>query len=103
MIIAIDRIPARLELALSFGATHTINTLNLTETLESKVRELTEGRGTTITVDATGVPALITDGMSFTANCGKMILLGVPPMDAILPVHLVSFLVVSLCCKIHNT
>ena len=56
---------------------------------------MTDGVGTTITVDATGVVALIKQGLDFTANEGKMILLGVAPADAALQIPIVSFMVVS--------
>ncbi|KAK5048329.1 hypothetical protein LTR84_005999 [Exophiala bonariae] len=92
-IIGIDRVEARLELSKKLGATHTINTSVIKESLEKAVRDLTEQSGTTITVDATGVVPLIQQGMDFTANQGKMILLGVAPMDASLQVPLVSFMV----------
>lgn len=55
---------------------------------------MTDGVGTTITVDATGVVALIEQGLEFTANEGKVILLGVAPADAALQVPIVSFMVV---------
>ncbi|KAK6387343.1 hypothetical protein LTS17_000610 [Exophiala oligosperma] len=94
-IIGIDRVEARLDLARSLGATHTINTSTVGEGLQKAVRDITDGSGSTITVDATGVVALIQQGIEFTANQGKMILLGVAPMDAALQVALVSFMVVS--------
>lgn len=94
-IIGIDRVPARLELAKSLGATHGINTSTLTSTLEQAVRDVTDGTGSTITVDATGVVALIKQGVEFTANQGKMILLGVAPMDAKLEIPIVPHMVVS--------
>lgn len=58
------------------------------------MRTLTEGTGATITVDATGVVPLIQQGIEFTANQGKMILLGVAPMDAGLEIAIVPFMVV---------
>ncbi|KAL1983183.1 hypothetical protein VTN96DRAFT_433 [Rasamsonia emersonii] len=92
-IIGIDRVPARLELAKSLGATHGINTATLTGTLEQAVREVTDGSGSTITVDATGVVPLIKQGVEFTANQGKMILLGVAPMDSKLEIPIVPHMV----------
>ncbi|KAG8160874.1 hypothetical protein KVR01_009138 [Diaporthe batatas] len=91
-IIAIDRIAARLELARTFGATHTVDTSLLTNGLINEIRAITEGTGTTITVDATGVVSLIQEGVEFTANQGKMILLGVPPMDAGLEIPIVKYM-----------
>ncbi|KAG6357342.1 hypothetical protein INS49_013218 [Diaporthe citri] len=91
-IIAIDRIASRLELAKSFGATHVINTSLLTEGLVKEIKNVTGGTGTTITVDATGVVSLIQEGVEFTANQGKFILLGVPPMDAGLEISLMRYM-----------
>lgn len=85
----------RLSLAQQLGATHVIDTSVVGDGLEKAVRDITEQSGTTITIDATGVVSLIQQAIEFTANQGKMILLGVAPMDAALQVALVSFMVVS--------
>ncbi|POS78361.1 hypothetical protein DHEL01_v203242 [Diaporthe helianthi] len=91
-IIAIDRIPSRLELATSLGATHAVNTSLLTKSLTNEIMTITGGTGTTITVDATGVVPLIQEGVEFTANQGKMILLGLAPTDAGLEIPLVKYM-----------
>ncbi|KAL2277866.1 hypothetical protein FJTKL_15155 [Diaporthe vaccinii] len=92
-IIAVDRVPSRLELAKSLGATHLVNTNEIkgTPSLIEEIRGLTGGAGTTITVDASGAVPLIQQGVEFTANQGKMILLGIPPMDATLQITLVPY------------
>ena len=95
VVIGIDRVASRLELARRLGATHTIDTSTVGDELVKTVHDMTDGTGCTITVDATGVVVLIKQGMEFTANQGKMILLGVAPADAALQVPLVSFMVVS--------
>ncbi|KAF3812120.1 Aryl-alcohol dehydrogenase [Colletotrichum gloeosporioides] len=92
-VIGIDRVPSRLDLAQSLGATHTVNTANITNTLTEEIWKLTSGPGSTITVDATGVVPLIKQGLEFTAKQGKMILLGVAPMDATLDLPLVPHMV----------
>ncbi|KAF7185135.1 Aryl-alcohol dehydrogenase [Pseudocercospora fuligena] len=90
-IIGIDRFAERLELARTLGATDTINTSKLGDlSLTEKVRELTGGVGTTITIDATGVPALIEQGIQFTAQQGKFIILGVAPAEAVLTIPIVG-------------
>ncbi|RSL67348.1 hypothetical protein CEP53_003023 [Fusarium sp. AF-6] len=91
-IIGIDRVPARIEMAKKLGATHGIDTSNISN-LVDEVRKVTEGSGSTITVDATGVLPLIQQGLEFTANQGKMILLGVAPMDAGLEIAVVPYMV----------
>lgn len=85
---------SRLELAKSLGATHVVNTGEIKGTLIEEIRGLTGGPGTTITVDASGAVPLIQQGVEFTANQGKMILLGIPPMDATLQITLVPYTMV---------
>ncbi|EEU35100.1 uncharacterized protein NECHADRAFT_44802 [Fusarium vanettenii 77-13-4] len=91
-IIGIDRVPARIGMAKKLGATHGIDTSTISN-LVDEVRKVTEGSGSTITVDATGVLPLIQQGLEFTANQGKMILLGVAPMDAGLEIAVVPYMV----------
>ncbi|KAG6364325.1 hypothetical protein INS49_005925 [Diaporthe citri] len=90
-IIGVDRVGSRLELAKSLGATHVVNTGEIKGTLIEEIRGLTGDAGTTITVDASGAVPLIQQGVEFTANQGKMILLGIPPMDATLQITLVPY------------
>ncbi|KAJ9640573.1 hypothetical protein H2204_003201 [Knufia peltigerae] len=90
-IIAVDRVPQRLQLAREFGATHVIDSSE-TQDLVAEVKALTKGRGSSITLDTTGNMKLIENGLAMTANRGQMIIVGVPPMDAQLGVHLVSFM-----------
>lgn len=47
-------------------------------------------------MDATGVVSLIKEGVEFTANQGKFILLGVPPMDAGLEISLARHMFVRI-------
>jgi Zn-dependent alcohol dehydrogenase len=84
-------------LAKSLGATHGINTSSIAD-LPAEVRQIT-GAGTSITIDATGVVPLIQQGLEFTANQGKMILLGVAPGDATLSLAVVPYMVVSTLCE----
>ncbi|KAK6379354.1 hypothetical protein LTS17_006272 [Exophiala oligosperma] len=93
-IIAVDRVPQRLQLAREFGATHVIDSSE-TQDLVAEVKALTKGRGSSITLDTTGNMKLIENGLAMTANRGQMIIVGVPPMDAQLGVHLVSFMQVG--------
>lgn len=94
-IIGVDRVASRLELAKSIGATHAVNTNDIKGTLVEEIRGITGGVGTTISVDASGAVPLIQQGVEFTANQGKMILLGIPPMDAALQIPLVPYTMVS--------
>ncbi|TVY42567.1 Aryl-alcohol dehydrogenase [Lachnellula subtilissima] len=92
MIIGVDRVLARLEMATSFGATHVLNTSDNKLDLTQEIKTLTGGNGSTITIDTTGNLGLIASGMDFTGLRGQMVLLGVPPMDASLAVNLFSFM-----------
>ncbi|PNP86632.1 hypothetical protein FNYG_00022 [Fusarium nygamai] len=91
-ITGIDRVPARIEMAKRLGATHGIDTSSVAN-LGDEVRRITDGSGSTVTVDATGVMPLIQQGLDFTANQGKMVLLGVAPMTAGLEISVVPFMV----------
>lgn len=94
-IIGIDRIDARLQLAKSMGATHVINTAEGETPLEKVtdvVKEMTNGDGASIAIDTAGVVPLIKSALDFIGNRGQLVLVGVPPLDTELGVHLVSFL-----------
>lgn len=80
-------------MARGLGATHGINT-SLVDVV-AEVRKVT-GAGTTITIDATGVVSLILQGIEMTANQGRIILLGVAPMDAGLNLPIVPYMVVCI-------
>jgi len=54
-IIVIDQDDNRLEVAKTFGATHTINSAN--ENAIIKIMELTDGKGVDTAIEAVGVPA----------------------------------------------
>jgi 2-desacetyl-2-hydroxyethyl bacteriochlorophyllide A dehydrogenase len=75
-LIGVDLIDARLEIAKSHGATHTINPSrdDLTATIESAVGE----RGLNVAIEATGNPAVINDALQAVTRFGRVILLGSP-------------------------
>ncbi|EGP90095.1 unnamed protein product [Zymoseptoria tritici ST99CH_1A5] len=83
IIIGIDRVQKRLDLAKEMGATHVIDGSKLPEgkSLGDVVREIADGVGPTITIDTTGAPVLMDAGMEFTRNHGKYIQVGSPPFD----------------------
>tara|TARA_B110000037_G_scaffold212916_1_gene266235 strand:+ start:541 stop:1665 length:1125 start_codon:yes stop_codon:yes gene_type:complete len=75
-IIAIDINPKRLEMAVQFGATHTIkaeksdtNLLNAAE----KVKQLTNGRGATYAFECTAIPALGAAPLAMIHNAGTAV------------------------------
>ena len=91
-VIGVDRVKSRLQLAQQLGASDVIDTTSSGIDLVSEVKKLTDGDGASIVVDTTGVPKLLEAGLAFTANRGKMIILGAPPADFSLSVHMLSFL-----------
>lgn len=83
-------------MAKEFGATHVIDTSGSEVDLVAEVKAVTDGNGSSVCIDTTGNLGLIKNGMDFTANRGQMIVLGVPPADALLDVHLITFMQVSI-------
>jgi len=72
----IDRIPDRLTLAKDLGATHVIDSSALVSTLEDAVRNITDGQGSSLTIDTTGNISVIRSALDMTAIRGRVILLG---------------------------
>jgi Zn-dependent alcohol dehydrogenase len=96
IIIGIDRLSDRLQLAKSLGATHVINTADKDLDIQQEIQNITGGKGSTITIDTTGNMDVIRAGMEFTANRGQLIIVGVPPLDAFLDVHIIRFMQAGL-------
>ncbi|KAJ5642188.1 hypothetical protein N7490_006188 [Penicillium lividum] len=89
-IIGIDRHESRSSLARELGATDCINTTTMDfAEMTDAVRNITNGLGSTFTLDTTGVPALIHQGLKMTGFKGKVIQVGTAPETAILeiPIH----------------
>jgi len=76
-IIAIDRVASRLELALSLGATHLINTGEVKD-LAGAIRAIVPS-GVDFIIDSAGVPALIEGTLGALARLGTLGLVAVPP------------------------
>ena len=73
-VLAIDTVPARLEMARSFGAT----AVHLTEESPRDVaRQLTGGRGVDAAVDAVGHPDALNLAIRLTRNAGTVVAIGV--------------------------
>ncbi|ETT25291.1 sorbitol dehydrogenase [Rhodococcus aetherivorans] len=78
LVIAIDGVTERLELATAFGADHVID---LTEVPEAKdraklVRGLTSGRGADVVVEVVGIPAAINEGLNLLGLYGRYVEIG---------------------------
>jgi Zn-dependent alcohol dehydrogenase len=94
-IIGIDQHQSRLELAKELGATHVIRVdpgADLSDVTEA-VKSVTGGLGTNITLDTTGVPALIAEGVKMTAFKGKVLQVGTAPETGTLTIPIHEFMV----------
>src|SRR5512136_289700 len=82
-IIAIDRVPQKLEMAVQFGATDAIEAgpVDVIET----VREITAGRGADVTFEAVGTPQLQADCVDAARPGGKAVLVGLAAMGTSTP------------------
>jgi Zn-dependent alcohol dehydrogenase len=58
------------------------------------VKSFTNCQGPSVTIDTTGNVSLIESCMEFTANRGQVIIVGIPPQDYNLKVHLTKFMTV---------
>jgi aryl-alcohol dehydrogenase len=90
MIIAIDLVESRLDLARELGATHVMNasTVDMVQTL----RELTDGRGIDYGVDTTGNTKVIEEELSTLAVRGTLAAVGVPPVGSTASVNVTALL-----------
>ena len=75
-IIAVDVDPRKLEWARDFGATDVINSLE-TDPVEG-IRELTEGNGADVVIEAVGRPETYTQAFYARDLAGTVVLVGVP-------------------------
>lgn len=75
-IIGVDIDDTKLEWAKDFGATHTINSRN--EDPVEKIRELTDGNGADVTIEAIGLPEAYEQAFYARDLAGTVVLVGVP-------------------------
>ncbi|HEY8988477.1 MAG TPA: zinc-binding dehydrogenase, partial [Candidatus Limnocylindrales bacterium] len=79
-IVAVDRVAAKLDLARTLGATHTVLAgSNDTETLEA-IRELTDG-GPDVCAEAIGLPRTIELAIASLPTGGTAVLVGMTPFE----------------------
>ncbi|MEU4232260.1 NAD(P)-dependent alcohol dehydrogenase [Nonomuraea sp. NPDC026600] len=83
-VIAVDRVPARLELAAELGATHTVDTT--TADLAEAIGEITGGRGADGVVETTGNVTVASAAVGVLAARGTAVLVGAPPFGSTVPV-----------------
>ena len=78
-IVAVDIDDQKLEWAKGFGATHTINSSK--EDAVEKIRELTDGNGVDVAIDAIGLPDVYKQCFEARDLAGTVVLVGVPRPD----------------------
>jgi S-(hydroxymethyl)mycothiol dehydrogenase len=88
-IIAVDVDDRKLEWAKGFGATHTVNARQQ-DPVEA-VRDLTDGHGADVVVDAVGRPETYQQAFHARDLAGTVVLVGVPTPDMRLEMPLLDF------------
>ena len=83
-IIAIDRVPAKLELAREFGATHVVDAGK--ESVSGGIMAATGGIGADWAFEVIGIPELITEAFMAVKRGGSVVVVGVPPMTSMVSV-----------------
>ncbi len=91
-IIAVDTDDTKLNWARDFGATHTINSAELSENeLVEAIQDLTDGFGVDVVIDAVGRPETWKQAFYARDLAGTVVLVGVPTPDMRLEMPLVDF------------
>ena len=78
-VIAVDIDPRKLTKAQELGATHTVNGKD--EDVVARVRELTDGFGADVVIDAVGTPQTYKQAFKARDLAGTVVLVGVPTPD----------------------
>ena len=92
-IIAVDLDAAKLERAKEeFGATHAIDASGKSEEeVIEAVRELTDGFGADVTIDAVAIPATTRQAFYSRDHAGRMVMVGVPGPDSKFEIPAIDF------------
>lgn len=88
-IIAVDRDPAKLDWAKEFGATDVIDAATVDPA--ERIRELTDGYGADVVIDAVGRPETWRQAFYARDLAGTVVLVGVPTPDMRLEMPLLDF------------
>jgi S-(hydroxymethyl)mycothiol dehydrogenase len=87
-VIAVDVDQRKLDLATQFGATHTVNSSE-TDVVEA-VRELTDGLGADVVIEAVGRPDTYRQAFYARDLAGRVVLVGVPTPDMTIELPLID-------------
>jgi S-(hydroxymethyl)mycothiol dehydrogenase len=82
-IVAVDTDPRKLEWAKAFGATHTVDASH--EDPVERIRELTDGNGADVCIEAVGRPEVLQQAFYARDLAGTVVQVGVPTPDMALP------------------
>ncbi|GAM88901.1 hypothetical protein ANO11243_069350 [Dothideomycetidae sp. 11243] len=95
MIVGVDRVESRLQLAKELGATHTVNSAKLEDgkTLVESIMAVCEGEGPHVFLEATGVPEVIKASIQAVRQGGAVYQIGVAPPDFNLEIPSMYFMV----------
>ncbi|WP_306358952.1 MULTISPECIES: S-(hydroxymethyl)mycothiol dehydrogenase [unclassified Nocardia] len=88
-VIAVDIDERKLKWATGFGATHTVDAA--TEDAVERIRELTDGFGADVVIDAVGRPETWKQAFYARDLAGTVVLVGVPTPDMTLEMPLIDF------------
>ena len=88
-IIGVDIDPKKLELATSFGATHTIDA-RTTDPVEA-IRALTGGNGADVCIEAVGQPDVLEEAFFARDLAGTLVQVGVPTPDMRIDLPMIDF------------
>jgi S-(hydroxymethyl)mycothiol dehydrogenase len=88
-VIGVDLDPRKLELATSFGATHTVDA-SATDPVEA-IRSLTGGNGADVCIEAVGHPAVMEQAFSARDLAGILVQVGVPTPDMRIDIPMIEF------------
>ena len=89
VIIAVDLDPKKVELATSFGATHTVDA-SVTDPVEA-IRSLTGGNGADVCIEAVGHPAVMEQAFFARDLAGTLVQVGVPTPDMRIDLPMIEF------------
>ena len=89
IIIAVDLDPRKLELARSFGATHTVDA-SATDPVEA-IHSLTGGNGADICIEAVGHPKVMEQAFMARDLAGTLVQVGVPTPDMRIDLPMIEF------------
>jgi succinate semialdehyde reductase (NADPH) len=83
-IVAVDVREDKLQAARQLGATHTID--GRSPDALAQLQAMTGGRGVDVAIEAIGRPETVTQAFSMACDGGRVVVVGVAPMDAVAPI-----------------